>query len=330
MDLIPPAMRGGDEVSPLCSRLRAMANIIEQQLTAHNEDLSKAIERRSLYFRVSIIGVCNLSCTFCHNEGAPAKGKLNAEIVGRAVELASDMGFRRVQFTGGEPLLHPRVSDFVSLGRRFVSDVGITTNGTYLKKKFHSIIDAGVTRIHVSLQAESLWRDEHRVGWAAPDWLQFALERAKAHGVFIRLNLPVLPEHIHFATSFIADVAEYGCDLQLFSILPIKSEAVDLESESHLVRLANAENRRRVAMRLRGRITVRGYLAPSGVRCSACVERAQCKEQSHSLRLGSDLVIRPCLATRAWDIRTDASRIEEDLRVGALLALDYTSYEQLR
>jgi hypothetical protein len=46
-------------------------------------------------------------------------------------------------------------------------------------------------------------------------------------------------------------------------------------------------------------------------------------EQSHSLRLGADLVLRPCLATRHWDAPLRASAINESVTEAALLALDY-------
>jgi cyclic pyranopterin phosphate synthase len=71
-------------------------------------------------------------------------------------------GVRRVRITGGEPLLHPRVTELVafvaSLG---VEDLALTTNATQLERLARPLRDAGLRRLTVSLDSlvpERFWR----------------------------------------------------------------------------------------------------------------------------------------------------------------------------
>ena len=72
-------------------------------------------------------------------------------------------GVRRVRITGGEPLLHPRVAAMVDFIARQpgVEDLALTTNATRLAKLARPLRDAGLRRITVSLDSlvpERFWR----------------------------------------------------------------------------------------------------------------------------------------------------------------------------
>jgi cyclic pyranopterin phosphate synthase len=297
---------------------------IQERLREHALSLAQAIEQRELYFRVSVVGTCNLSCTFCHNEGASTQGKLTLESLDRAVAAAVRIGFRRVQLTGGEPLLRPDIADFVSAARRHVSDVGVTTNGTYLPQRLNGLLHSGLSRLHVSLQAESLDEAGGDGKWGLPDWLQWTVERTQGTGVNVRFNLPVHTDRLVQAEPFLDLLTSRGIDVKVFSVLPegqVRSEDYPLEQ---LEAVVDRVNTRSDAMGgAEGRAFIRGFLPPSGLRCGTCGDRSRCKEQSHSLRLGADLRLRPCLATRTWDSDFSHSDPDSSIREAALLALDY-------
>ena len=133
-----------------------MLNAIRQRLQDQGVTLADVISLRKLYFRVSVISTCNLSCLFCHNEGAPTGGRINLDFARKAIEAAREIGFNRVQFTGGEPLLRKDIGDFVGMARSLINDVGVTTNGLLLPERIDSLINNSITRIHISLQTETL------------------------------------------------------------------------------------------------------------------------------------------------------------------------------
>ena len=296
---------------------------IREKVNAAGMTLAQAIAERELYFRVSLVGNCNLSCAFCHNEGAPTRGKMDVTFARRAIEAAAAVGFRRVQLTGGEPLLHPQVAEFIAAARGIVEDVGITTNGVLLLKRVDDVVAAGIVRIHLSLQVEPLREAGRRGGWGVPPWLGPILDQAAEGRFILRLNLPVPADELGQARDFMRELSHYGCDLKVFSILPDAETPAAAYPVKLLAEVVECENQLRAEAGTRGRIQLRGYRAPTGIRCVTCQDYDKCKEQSHSLRLGSDRVLRPCLATRAWDMPLEEDDLLGRITEAALLSLDY-------
>ena len=120
------------------------------------------IEPRTV--RVSLTDRCDLACVYCRpsrSDGYLEK-RLEDEAWRAMVQALVQAGVRRVRITGGEPLLHPRVTELVayvaSLG---VEDLALTTNATMLEKLARPLRDAGLRRITVSLDSlvpERFWR----------------------------------------------------------------------------------------------------------------------------------------------------------------------------
>src|SRR5215831_9212288 len=219
--------------------------VISLRLAETEETLRSAIRQRNLYFRVSVLGSCNLNCPFCHNEGGPKKGKLDLAFALRAILVARELGFERVQFTGGEPLLHPRIPEFIAGARRIVGDVGVTTNGTYLKSKLDSLVAAGLSRIHISLQAESLRVRPDADHWTIPSWLAPVLNLGRDGVLSVRLNLPVPVSDLQIVRAFLVELSPFQCDVNLFSILPRDHCPTEMNSTFVLGQLAADENARR-------------------------------------------------------------------------------------
>ncbi|HVK85885.1 MAG TPA: radical SAM protein [Kofleriaceae bacterium] len=83
---------------------------------------------------VELLGQCNERCVHCYADAAPTvTDALEREVVMRVVEEARALGFRRIQFTGGDPLL----CDFLPAAVARAAEVGfpsieIYTNGLAL------------------------------------------------------------------------------------------------------------------------------------------------------------------------------------------------------
>jgi cyclic pyranopterin phosphate synthase len=312
-------------ISPQADAVEKEAAIarIHQGLIARAQSLRAAIAYRELYFRVSLLGSCNLSCPFCHNEGAPTTGTADLGFVMKALRAALSVGFLRVQYTGGEPLLRRDIGTFVAHARKLYTDVGVTTNGVLIQERLPSLLDSGITRIHISLQAEELERWGTAQAWGTPQWLAPVLSLAADGRFRLRLNLPVPAEALDKAFRFLRALAPFGCDVKVFSILPEGSTSAQPYPLERLRFAVEEENQVRLAQGERGQILLREYREPSGFRCATCEDRHRCKESSHSLRLGADRILRPCLATRRWDTPLTEDNMEQQIQEAALLAIDY-------
>jgi GTP 3',8-cyclase len=120
------------------------------------------IEPRTV--RVSLTDRCDLACVYCRpsrSDGYLEK-RLDDDAWRAMVRALVQAGVRRVRITGGEPLLHPRVTELVryvaSLG---VDDLALTTNATLLAKLARPLREAGLRRLTVSLDSlvpERFWR----------------------------------------------------------------------------------------------------------------------------------------------------------------------------
>jgi MoaA/NifB/PqqE/SkfB family radical SAM enzyme len=63
---------------------------------------------------------CSLQCVHCYADSGPDRplySGLGRDDWAKALRQASDLGCKRVQFIGGEPTLHPALSDLVASER---------------------------------------------------------------------------------------------------------------------------------------------------------------------------------------------------------------------
>ncbi|HEY7472797.1 MAG TPA: radical SAM protein [Gemmatimonadota bacterium] len=90
----------------------------------------------ALWFQVTGT-LCNLTCAHCFISCAPeneAFGLLSYEDVERRLAESVALGVKEYYFTGGEPFLHPRIVDLLSLSLSY-GPTTVLTNGTLLKPR---------------------------------------------------------------------------------------------------------------------------------------------------------------------------------------------------
>jgi MoaA/NifB/PqqE/SkfB family radical SAM enzyme len=69
---------------------------------------------------VEVVGICNERCQHCYAESGPTvEGALDRETCLSIIEDAKELGFRRIQFTGGDPLLCSFLPDLVAAASSF-------------------------------------------------------------------------------------------------------------------------------------------------------------------------------------------------------------------
>lgn len=129
----------------------ATATKREQLIDGHGRVISDV--------RVSVTDLCNLRCQYC----MPAEGVdwlpkdqiLSFEEIARLVSLLAEMGVCDVRLTGGEPLVRrdlPVLAEMIGQTPG-VEDLSITTNGYFLRRDAAALVEAGVNRFNVSLDA---------------------------------------------------------------------------------------------------------------------------------------------------------------------------------
>ena len=83
----------------------------------------------------------------------PRKSVLSGEEIVRLATLFVELGVEKIRLTGGEPLIRPDIIEIARHlnGIRGLKDLVLTTNGSQLTQLAQPLVDAGVSRINVSL-----------------------------------------------------------------------------------------------------------------------------------------------------------------------------------
>ncbi len=273
--------------------------------------------------RISVTPRCNYHCTYCHPLGmemADPPGTVSVEDVKNFIQAGVLLGAESIRFTGGEPLVRKELPQMVAVARELgIDDVAVTTNATALRKRLPELMDAGLRRVNISLDARDpeVFRQITRGGRVEEVWdgieavLEAGLHPVKLNAVVIRgmndgevvplaeltLDRPLHMRFIEYMHLNNAPFEEYKRQFipgrEIRAMIEARYGALeavptDPSSPARVFRIPGAEG------------TV-GFINPvSEPFCANCSR----------LRLTSDKKIRPCLLTEleldiAWAFSAD-------------------------
>ena len=135
---------------------------------------------------VEITNVCNRACSFCKGTKRPLR-MMSASELERVLTGLSDFTDYVYFHLMGEPTVHPKLVEFISLARSMGYNPMITTNGTLLDKLGDEIIAAGVYKVNISLHSFEK-RNENDAENYIKSCVEFA-KRAAERGVIVTLRL---------------------------------------------------------------------------------------------------------------------------------------------
>lgn len=77
---------------------------------------------------------CNLKCSYCMYRNLRRDLELSHEEISSVLRLAKSAGCRAVTFSGGEPLLHPKIREILGTAKKNGLLVEVSTNGHRLRE----------------------------------------------------------------------------------------------------------------------------------------------------------------------------------------------------
>jgi GTP 3',8-cyclase len=307
--------------------------------------------------RVSLTDRCNFRCLYCLPETEAAanfyRGRfdplknpnpkrlplpplkpraeiLSFEEIERLVQIAVDLGIRKIRLTGGEPLLRKDIEHLVARLSRIpdIEDLALTTNGFLFAQKGEALQQAGLRRVSFSM--DSLDRENFRkmTGRDGLDEVLAGIALAKQLGMNpVKVNAVVIRELNDHELEALAQFAvDQGIQFRFIEFMPLDSsrgwmKELVVSGREILERLSNrfdlepittankAETARR--WRIRGTRAEIGIIAPvTEPFCGHC----------NRLRLTADGKIRTCLfSLHEHDLKTPLRTAATDADIAAQL-----------
>ena len=119
---------------------------------------------------VAVTNSCNARCDFCNfANGKVEKSDLrwiDADQFERALDILYQRGIRYLNIFGGEPLLHPRLTEMIAMAIARNMAPAIITNGWLLPAKLEELAATGLKTIYVSIDAPAVAQHEANRGLA--------------------------------------------------------------------------------------------------------------------------------------------------------------------
>lgn len=117
---------------------------------------------------VAVTNVCNAKCEFCnyaHDKGLVTdRAYIDADRFPAALDILHARGIRYITFSGGEPLLHPRLAEMMSAARARHMRPQLVTNGWLLPKRCAELRAVGIRTVFISLDAATVEAHETNRG----------------------------------------------------------------------------------------------------------------------------------------------------------------------
>jgi radical SAM protein with 4Fe4S-binding SPASM domain len=134
---------------------------------------------------LEITNICNLNCLFCPKTDREKAYLTIEEFNTLTDKLRGEINFLYFHLMG-EPLLHPRLTEFIAIAREKGFVPLITTNDTLLSKA-HNLTETALHKIQISLHSQEGNAKENLEEYIR-DVMEFSLRAAK-NGIIVVLRL---------------------------------------------------------------------------------------------------------------------------------------------
>lgn len=190
--------------------------------------LIDSFNRQVRYLRLSVTDRCNLRCTYCMAEDMtflPKSKVLSLEEMAMVGKAFVELGVEKIRLTGGEPLVRNGVLELAQELSKLdgLRELVMTTNGVLLDKFAKPMVDAGISRINISIDSLRADRFKTLTRFGQLDDVLRGIDVAREAGFKkIKLNAVVLKgindDEVLELTQFSVDK---GLDISFIEEMPL-------------------------------------------------------------------------------------------------------------
>jgi len=186
--------------------------------------LSDSYGRRFDYLRISLTDRCNLNCIYCsRGELINKKEILTFEEIENVVGVFSELGIKKVRFTGGEPFLRRGFEILIEkIREKFPHlELGITTNGVLLYNKVEFLRKYNIS-VNVSIDTLSEEKFAKITGGYFLKEVIKGIDNSCENGLKVKINTVVMKgvneDEILDLVKF---AIERGVEIRFIELMPI-------------------------------------------------------------------------------------------------------------
>lgn len=165
---------------------------------------------------------CNLKCISCTCWHENTRDELSTEEWLSVVDQLAQLGFIKLNFTGGEALIRRDAVRIISHARDAgIADLHVNTNGLLLTpERAEELIEAGVRSFNISIdgptsEVHDPIRGQEGAYETTIKHLRLLKQRADATSIAVRMNFTVLKDNHHHLPAMASLAKELGVDLYL-------------------------------------------------------------------------------------------------------------------
>lgn len=186
-------------------------------------------ERNIDYARISLTDKCNLRCVYCMPEDKVYENNLINDILSFndykfIINGLSQVGIKKIKFTGGEPLLYPHLIELIKYAHYEcnIDDISITTNGIGLNEIAYDLKRSGLKSVNISLDSLKSYKYKSITrGGNLTDVLK-SINRCLELGIKVKINCVVIKRfNDDEVYDFIEMANYYPIDVRFIELMPL-------------------------------------------------------------------------------------------------------------
>lgn len=161
---------------------------------------------------------CNLNCRYCFGEFHEREGEhFSLEKIGRVIDGLAQLGTRFILLTGGEPMMHPEISEIIRKISDHRIEIILGTNGLQVAERIEEL--SPVKTFSISLDGPREHHDYYR-GAGSYDTAMKAIQAARNRGKGVQIQFTMTKDLVK-SFEYIRSVAgELGCFIGINILRP--------------------------------------------------------------------------------------------------------------
>ena len=186
-------------------------------------------ERNIDYARISLTDKCNWRCVYCMPEDKVYENNLINDTLSFndykfIINGLSQVGIKKIKFTGGEPLLYPHLIELIKYAHYEcnIDDISITTNGIGLNEIAYELKRSGLKSVNISLDSLKSYKYKSITrGGNLTDVLK-SINRCLELGIKVKINCVVIKRfNDDEVYDFIEMANYYPIDVRFIELMPL-------------------------------------------------------------------------------------------------------------